>query len=110
MGSTMQFRIDPLERELVERVARNRGVSASKLIRDSIRKEVGSSPRGQLHATLSPAIATSLLDKAARMGRTSDELVEALIRDHLDGLTSADLNDDERRARARERARELLNG
>lgn len=110
MSDTIQFRVDPLEGRLIRRAAERDNESASELIRRAIRREIDAPPRGRLYLDVSPHLASALLDKAARMGYRSGQLVEALIRDHLDDLDEFDLDPELRRARARQRAKELLNG
>ena len=109
MSSTIQFRIDPLERRLITTAAERAGVPVSELIRRAIRREIEAPPRGQLNLILNPQLATDLLNKAAQMGRTSGELVEVLIRDHLDEVTEARIDPESRIEWAKRRAREILN-
>lgn len=106
----MQFRVDPLERRLITRAADREGTSASELIRRSVRNEISANPRGRLVVDVNPILAGRLLDTAARLGHYPGEVVEALIRDHLDSIDEFDLNPELRRAKARLRAKELLNG
>jgi len=100
--------LSPLEAELVKRAAEREGISAAALMRRAIRSELSTAPRGKLNLSIDPNTATALLNKAARMGRRSEELVEALIRDHLDNLTDDQIDPQARIDRARSRARELL--
>jgi len=104
----MQFRIDPLERRLITTAAERAGEPVSELIRRAIRREIEAPPRGQVNLIIDPRLATELLDKAARMGRTSAELVEALIRDHLDDLSDERIDPESLADWARRRAKELL--
>lgn len=108
MADLISFRLPAPERELVNRVAFREGINPSDLIRRALRHEIEAPPRGELHLRVDPELAGALLDKAARMGRRSDELVEVLLRDHLGDLTDERVDPDLRRARARDRAKELL--
>lgn len=110
MSSTMQFRIDPLERELITRAAEREGISASDLIRRSIRNEIAANPRGRIVVDVNPVVSDQLLDTAARLGHYPGAVVEALIRVHLDDIDEFDLDPTLRRTRAQQRAKELLNG
>lgn len=109
-SATIQFRTDTLEKRLIERAAEREGISASELIRTAVRRELGTTQGGQLNLRVNPRLANDLLNKAARMGRNAGELVEVLIRDHLDEIGEADVDPELRRFIARRRAKELLNG
>lgn len=108
MGDVIQFRIDPLEKQMYERVAMARGESLSDFIRSALEREIESPAAGRLVLSIDPKLAMRLLDRAARMGKRSEELVAALLRDNLEGLRDSDVDPDLRMARARKRAEELL--
>lgn len=109
MSSTIQFRIDPLERRLVASAAERNGESTSDLIRRAVRREIETPVGGRLNLLISPRLATELLNKAAQLGTSSSEVVEALIRDHLDEVTEARIDPESRIEWAKRRAREILN-
>lgn len=110
MGDLIQFRIDPLEKQLLDRVSSREGIKTPDLCRRALRREIEAPPRGKLNLTLDPNTASDLLNAAARMGRRSEELVEALIRNHLADLTEEQVDPNLARQRAAQRARELLAG
>ena len=108
-SSTLQFRIDHLERRLVVTAAERNGEPVSDLIRRAIRREIEAPAGGRLNLLISPRLAAELLNKAAQLGTSSATVVEALIRDHLDAVTEARLDPESRIEWAKRRAREILN-
>lgn len=106
---TVQLRLDPLERALWERLAERRGTNLSELIRGAVRKELSVPDGRRLVASVSHERVVSLYDRAAELGITSDQLIEAVLRDHLAEVSEDDLDRSARRTRAQRRAKELLN-
>jgi len=108
VSDTVQVRVEPLERELWERIARRRGSNLSELIRRAVRKELSIPAGKRLDSSLPVARISDLYDHSARLGITSDQLLEIVLRDHLDAVSPDDLDETARRTRARNRAKELL--
>jgi hypothetical protein len=107
-SAAVSFRVPALQREELARVAEREGVSDSEIVRRALRREIEAPEAGRLDLAIDPELAAELLDTAARMGRRSEELLAALLRTYLSGLTEADVDPDKVREDARAKAREAL--
>lgn len=106
----IHLRVDSLERTLWERLAERRGLNLSETIRGAVRKELSIPDRRRLTASLPESRIIDLHNRAAELGIASDQVLEIVLRDHLGEVTEDDLDETARRTRARNRAKELLNG
>jgi hypothetical protein len=95
-------------RELVSREADRREISKSELTARALRMELDAPLDGELRAFVDPRLVSRLHNSAASFDRRPAELLEALLRDHLPSLTEEQIDPKLRKARAHERAKELL--